>query len=68
MKVLRFGILIGILVSNFCTAYQQDINPLKPCGACNEWLKKIAESNPYFKVITFTDTDCNGVYVTPCQE
>lgn len=46
----------------------EDINPLKPCGACNEWLKKIAESNPYFKVITFTDTDCNGVYVTPCQE
>jgi len=45
-----------------------DINPLKPCGACNEWLKKIAESNPYFKVITFTDTDCSGVYVTPCQE
>jgi len=46
----------------------EDINPLKPCGACNEWLKKIAESNPYFKVITFTDTDCNGVYVTSCQE
>mmetsp|Transcript_3893 Transcript_3893/g.5942 ORF Transcript_3893/g.5942 Transcript_3893/m.5942 type:complete len:455 (-) Transcript_3893:464-1828(-) len=45
-----------------------DINPLKPCGACNEWLKKIAESNPYFKVLTFTDADCNGVYVTPCQE
>lgn len=45
-----------------------DINPLKPCGACNEWLKKIAESNPYFKVVTFTDADCNGVYVKPCQE
>lgn len=46
----------------------QDINPLRPCGACNEWLKKIAESNPYFRVITFTDADCNGVYVTPCQD
>lgn len=45
-----------------------DINPLKPCGACNEWLKKIAESNPYFKVLTFTDSKCNGVYVSPCQE
>lgn len=43
----------------------QDINPLMPCGACNEWLKKIAECNPYFKVITFTDADCNGVYVNP---
>eukprot|EP00551_Chaetoceros_affinis_P012832 CAMPEP_0203668988 /NCGR_PEP_ID=MMETSP0090-20130426/5467_1 /ASSEMBLY_ACC=CAM_ASM_001088 /TAXON_ID=426623 /ORGANISM="Chaetoceros affinis, Strain CCMP159" /LENGTH=275 /DNA_ID=CAMNT_0050533555 /DNA_START=145 /DNA_END=972 /DNA_ORIENTATION=+ len=48
--------------------YNEDINPLKPCGACNEWLKKIAESNPHFKIITFTDADCNGVYVTSCQE
>jgi len=42
-----------------------DINPLKPCGACNEWLKKIAEPNPNFKVLTFTDADCSGVYITP---
>jgi len=46
----------------------EDLNPLKPCGACNEWLKKIAESNPHFKVLTFTDTHCNGVYVSPCQD
>mmetsp|Transcript_21870 Transcript_21870/g.45984 ORF Transcript_21870/g.45984 Transcript_21870/m.45984 type:complete len:985 (-) Transcript_21870:97-3051(-) len=46
----------------------EDINPLKPCGSCNEWLKKIAESNPHFKVLTFTDTQCNGVYISPCQE
>lgn len=45
-----------------------DINPLLPCGACNEWLKKIAECNPYFKVLTFTDADCNGVYINSCQE
>lgn len=45
-----------------------DINPLAPCGACNEWLKKIAESNPYFKVLTFTDADCHGVYITPVIE
>jgi len=43
----------------------EDINPLAPCGACNEWLKKIAESNPYFRVVTFTDTNCKGVYVSP---
>ena len=47
---------------------QNDINPLAPCGACNEWLKKIAESNPYFKVLTFTDADCHGVYITPVIE
>ena len=46
----------------------QDMNPLKPCGACNEWLKKIAESNPHFKVLTFTDENQGGVYVMPCQE
>jgi cytidine deaminase len=45
----------------------RDLNPLKPCGACNEWLKKIAESNPHFTVLTFTDADCNGVYVSPCD-
>lgn len=38
-------------------------NPLKPCGACMEWLKKIAEVNPDFKVITFTDSRCSGVYI-----
>jgi hypothetical protein len=39
------------------------MNPLKPCGACNEWLKKIAEMNPNLKVITFTDINCHGMYV-----
>ena len=38
-------------------------NPLNPCGACNEWLKKIAEVNPDFKIITFTSTDCNTVFI-----
>jgi cytidine deaminase len=47
---------------------QEDLNPLMPCGACNEWLKKIAEPNPYFQIVTFTDADCNGVYCTPCEE
>mmetsp|Transcript_23533 Transcript_23533/g.51056 ORF Transcript_23533/g.51056 Transcript_23533/m.51056 type:complete len:906 (-) Transcript_23533:734-3451(-) len=47
---------------------KKDLNPLKPCGACNEWLKKISEANPYFKVVTFTDSNCNGVYCMPCQE
>ena len=41
------------------------LNPLKPCGACNEWLKKIAEPNPSFKVVTFTDVECKGIYTSP---
>jgi hypothetical protein len=39
------------------------MNPIKPCGACNEWLKKIAEVNPRLKVVTFTDASCKGIYV-----
>jgi cytidine deaminase len=46
----------------------RDLNPLAPCGACNEWLKKISESNPYFTILTFTDAECHGVYCTPCQQ
>jgi hypothetical protein len=46
----------------------KDLNPLSPCGACNEWIKKIAQCNPYFKIITFTDANCNGMYISPCQD
>jgi hypothetical protein len=49
---------IPISISKFIS-----MNPLKPCGACLEWLKKIAEVNPSFSVITFTDSECKGVYV-----
>ena len=38
-------------------------NPMHPCGACNEWLKKIAEVNPDFRVITFTSTDCRTCFI-----
>ena len=43
--------------------FQRDMNPMKPCGACREWLKKIAEVNPSFKVLTFTDQGGAGVYM-----
>ena len=45
-----------------------DMNPLKPCGACHEWLKKIAEINPQFGVITFTDFNCTGVYIEQIKD
>ena len=44
------------------TTQPGDLNPLKPCGACMEWLRKIAEVNPRFRVLTFTDKRCTGVY------
>lgn len=53
----------SVLIQN-----SKDLNPLAPCGACNEWLKKISESNPYFTILTFTDAECHGVYCTPCQQ
>jgi len=46
----------------------EDLNPLRPCGACNEWLKKISQASPYFKILTFTDADCSGVYCCPVAE
>ena len=39
------------------------LNPTSPCGSCNEWLRKIAELNPDFKVITFTDETCEQVFI-----
>ena len=40
-----------------------ELNPIKPCGACTEWLKKIAEANPDFRVLMFEDSSCEQVYV-----
>ena len=42
---------------------QTDLNPIAPCGACSEWLKKIAEVNPDFRVLMFEDTSCAKVFV-----
>lgn len=45
-----------------------DIGPrLGPCGACTEWLRKVAEVNPDFRVVTFEDYDCENVFVTPVE-
>lgn len=38
---------------------------LGPCGACTEWLRKVAEINPDFRVLTFQDLDCERVFVDP---
>ncbi|CAH0489028.1 unnamed protein product [Peronospora farinosa] len=41
-----------------------DRNPLAPCGACKEWLVKIAEANPSFRVVTFENSRCRNVYIS----
>jgi len=44
----------GNRVSFFKADEAEDTNPRGPCGSCMEWLKKIAQCNPSFKVITFS--------------
>lgn len=41
----------------------ENLNPLAPCGACREWLLKIAEVNPDFSVVTFSDHRCKRLHV-----
>ena len=38
-------------------------NPLEPCGVCREWLLKIAEQMPGFRVLTFADDAAGSVLV-----
>eukprot|EP01084_Bolivina_argentea_P101320 181677_1 len=40
-----------------------DVNPRGPCGSCLEWLGKIAQCNPSFKIITFSNRDLREVIV-----
>ncbi|CAD7958719.1 unnamed protein product [Amoebophrya sp. A120] len=40
-----------------------DLNPINPCGACMEWLRKISEKEPSFRVITFDSYECEAIYV-----
>jgi cytidine deaminase len=50
----------------FASAFKKDhddLNPISPCGACNEWLKKIAEVNPDFAVLTTADVSARRWYV-----
>jgi cytidine deaminase len=40
-------------------------NPIAPCGACKEWLKKISAANPDFRVVMFESSDCSKVLIKP---
>ena len=62
---LKRSDLVAIAVLSVCLRKNDSnhLNPLSPCGACLEWLKKIAEYNPDFKVVMFGDTECKSVFV-----
>ena len=34
---------IDLICGDVCDGWQEHLNPISPCGACTEWLKKIAE-------------------------
>ena len=65
---LEAELLLMHIRRNQHTGDDEGRNPINPCGACNEWLKKIAEVQPDFKVITFTSTDCSTVFVKGVKE
>ena len=38
---------------------------LGPCGACQEWLRKVSMVNPDLSIITFANLECTNVYINP---
>jgi cytidine deaminase len=50
---LRAVAILGVRVGEQDSL--RDPNPLYPRGACMEWLRKVAEENPDFEMITFND-------------
>ena len=42
---------------------KHDLNPINPCGACMEWLYKITENEPNFRIITFESYECSSIFV-----
>jgi hypothetical protein len=50
---------------NACTG---GVNPRKPCGACLELLKKVAEASPEFSVITFAGHSLKSIYLQKIRD
>uniref|UniRef100_A0A0G4H0A4 RanBP2-type domain-containing protein n=1 Tax=Chromera velia CCMP2878 TaxID=1169474 RepID=A0A0G4H0A4_9ALVE len=52
-----------LALSTLTTASEadEDINPLFPCGVCQEWIRKIQKESPDFKVIAFDSVDCQAI-------
>ncbi|CEM27920.1 unnamed protein product [Vitrella brassicaformis CCMP3155] len=40
---------------------KDELNPIAPCGVCDEWLQKIQEESPGFSIVTFTTSECNEI-------
>ena len=55
--------MIGILSVNITKIRENNLNPINPCGSCQEWLKKIVEINPKFQIINYKSENCANVYI-----
>jgi hypothetical protein len=43
-------------------AADEDVgNPLQPCGACSEWLIKLQDANPDFRVVTYSNVELEEI-------
>ncbi|CEL99527.1 unnamed protein product [Vitrella brassicaformis CCMP3155] len=40
---------------------KDELNPVFPCGVCDEWLKKLQEESPMFSIVTFTTSECDAI-------
>eukprot|EP00392_Amoebophrya_sp_AT5.2_P005123 g5132.t1 len=60
---MRPPTLFGASVASRRRTRTADLNPINPCGACMEWLRKISEKEPSFRVITFDSVRCEKIYV-----
>ena len=36
-------------------------NPLQPCGACSEWLRKLQDANSEFRVVTYSNIELEEI-------
>ena len=55
-KQMKGIAVLEVPLVNWDKTGQEDLNnPLPPCGACNEWLLKIAEESPSFYVLMYKD-------------
>jgi len=43
----------------------EKLSKLGPCGACQEWLKKVIEVNPDLRIMSFSAPDADEIFIRP---
>jgi cytidine deaminase len=42
-----------------------ELSKLGPCGACQEWFKKVTEVSPDLRILSFDTPQAETIYVKP---